>query len=66
MAEIIDISNHQGRPDWNVVSRHVELSIAKATEGTYFRDGSFAHNWHGAARHGVQRGAYHFIYPRGG
>ena len=61
----VDVSGYQGSSiDWGSVkaSGHV-FGFAKATEGTGFIDGSFAHNWPGMRNAGVLRGAYHFFRP---
>ncbi|MGN1215960.1 MAG: glycoside hydrolase family 25 protein [Candidatus Cryptobacteroides sp.] len=39
----------------------VSFVFIKATEGTNFKDRSFADNWLEAGRTGLQRGAYHFF-----
>jgi lysozyme len=58
----IDVSEHQGRIDWNAVSRdHVAFAYLKATEGEDHVDRWFPRNWSGAARAGITRGAYHFF-----
>ncbi len=59
----IDVSRYQGDIDWGRVGRSgVSFAFLKATEGGDHADPSFAANWHGAARAGVPRGAYHFYY----
>jgi lysozyme len=56
----IDVSSHQGRIDWDALSRaEVRFAYIKATEGASSVDARFAANWSGAARAGVRRGAYH-------
>jgi len=58
----IDISNHQGKIDWDdVATDNVSSVYMKATEGDDFVDKSFAANWSGAASAGIARGAYHFF-----
>jgi len=60
----IDVSNNQGAIDWAAVaSSGVEFAIAKASEGTYFRDGWFSENWSACKLYGVARGAYHYAVP---
>lgn len=57
----IDVANHQGTINWGAVAgAGVEFMIAKATEGTTFRDPFFGMNWSGAKLVGLARGAYHF------
>lgn len=61
----VDVSGYQGSSiNWSTVrNAGREFAIAKATEGTGFIDGSFAHNWPGMRAAGVIRGAYHFFRP---
>jgi len=57
----IDISHYQGTPDFpRLKSQGVAFSIAKATQGTTFRDATFASNRAGARNEGIIPGAYHF------
>jgi len=58
----IDVSNHQGVIDWDqLATSGVAFAYIKATEGSTFRDKSFARNWSEAKRVGIPRGAYHFF-----
>lgn len=58
----IDVSNHQGRIDWQKVrDGGVAFAYIKATEGGDFRDKSFERNWQASAAAGIPRGAYHFF-----
>jgi lysozyme len=58
----IDVSNHQGRIDWNAVAGDdISAVYMKATEGQDWVDKRFAENWTGAASAGLRRGAYHFF-----
>jgi lysozyme len=65
----IDVSKHQGRIDWQRISRMQENGIRisfvfiKATEGITRQDDQFKENWQKAAEAGLIRGAYHFYYP---
>jgi GH25 family lysozyme M1 (1,4-beta-N-acetylmuramidase) len=61
----VDVSGYQGTSiDWGAVhAAGRDFAFAKATEGTGFIDGSFAHNWSGMRAAGVLRGAYHFFRP---
>jgi lysozyme len=60
----IDVSHHNGRPDWGVVAGNNYLfAIAKATEGVTVNDARFAGNWQGIKDAGLVRGAYHFARP---
>lgn len=59
----IDVSSHQGAIDWGAVkAAGIDFAYMKTTEGGDFTDPRFAENWAGAARAGVPRGAYHFMY----
>jgi lysozyme len=58
----IDVSNHQGRVDWEAVARDgISFAYVKATEGQDWVDQQFAANWRGAGDAGIERGAYHFF-----
>ena len=65
----IDVSKHQGKIDWQRVSRmkkdgiQLNFTFIKATEGITRQDDKFEINWKEAARSGLLRGAYHFYYP---
>jgi lysozyme len=61
----VDVSGYQGSSiNWSTVKAAGRVfAFAKATEGTGFIDGSFAHNWPGMRNAGVLRGAYHFFRP---
>ena len=59
----IDVSRWQGRIDWaSVRAAGTQFAFIKATEGGDHVDPRFLENWYGAARAGVPRGAYHFMY----
>lgn len=59
----IDVSKWQGRIDWaSVRAANTQFAFIKATEGGDHKDERFLENWEGAARAGVPRGAYHFVY----
>lgn len=65
MLHGIDVSNYQGNVDWaHYAKSGIAFGIAKATEGTTFRDSRFPHNWSGMHAHDLVRGAYHFAHPR--
>lgn len=55
-----DVSNWQGSYTW---PSGLHFGFAKATEGTTFTDGQFAHNWAQMKSKGLVRGAYHFAHP---
>ena len=59
----IDVSRWQGGIDWTSVrAAGTQFAFLKATEGGDRVDPRFLENWDGAARAGVPRGAYHFMY----
>jgi lysozyme len=61
--EGIDVSHWDGTVDWaQVKASGRSFAIAKATEGTTYKDPQFAANWAGMKQHGVVRGAYHFFH----
>ncbi|WP_026874861.1 GH25 family lysozyme [Jiangella gansuensis] len=58
----IDVSAHQDRIDWDLVAGDdIEFAYIKASEGQGWVDDWFVANWDGAARAGIERGAYHFF-----
>ncbi|WP_187414863.1 glycoside hydrolase family 25 protein [Nonomuraea sp. PA05] len=57
----LDISNYEPLYDWN--ASPAQFGIVKATEGTEFRDASFARNWREIGAKGIVRGAYHYGHP---
>ncbi|PKL35613.1 MAG: lysozyme [Spirochaetae bacterium HGW-Spirochaetae-1] len=58
----IDISNHQGKIDWNKIPKDtVHFVYIKASEGGDFKDKSFALNLHAAKKRNFPVGAYHFF-----
>ena len=62
----IDVSNWQGaNVNWqDQYDKGVRFAYAKSTEGTYFKDTTFASNYTRGYRAGIIRGAYHFAIPR--
>ncbi|MEH3146886.1 MAG: GH25 family lysozyme [Methylobacterium frigidaeris] len=59
----IDVSKWQGPIDWTSVrTAGTQFAFIKATEGGDHVDERFRENWVGAARAGVPRGAYHFVF----
>jgi lysozyme len=57
----IDVSHYQGRIRWSLLpNAGVDFAYIKATEGSGYRDPTFAANWAGAKTAGIERGAYHF------
>jgi lysozyme len=60
----IDVSHHNGKPDWGKVAAAGKVfAYAKATEGLTFKDSEFTRNWAGIKHAGMKRGAYHFFHP---
>ena len=64
MLDGIDVSNWQGNIAWAAVPAKYRFVVAKATEGTGYRDPYLGRNWTGAR--GRDRSAYHFARPGGG
>ncbi|MDR6870664.1 lysozyme [Bosea sp. BE125] len=59
----IDISRWQGEIDWaKVKDADTRFAFIKATEGGDHLDPSFKRNWAEAKKHGIPRGAYHFVW----
>lgn len=59
----IDISRYQGKIDWNRVRKAgIRFAYMKASEGGDHVDARLYRNWGGAARAGIARGVYHFMY----
>ncbi len=59
----IDVSRWQGEIDWDAVrGAGIRFAFLKTTEGSDHVDPRFMENWNGAARAGIPRGAYHFMY----
>jgi lysozyme len=59
-AHGIDVSHHQGDVDWErVAGDGAAFAFVKRSEGTTWRDRTFAANWAGTAAAGLRRGAYH-------
>lgn len=58
----IDVSHWDAGIDWpKVRATGQRFMIAKATEGTNYKDDTFKDNWLGAKSAGLLRGAYHFF-----
>jgi lysozyme len=59
----VDVSKYQGDIDWNRVrAAGMRFAYLKVSEGGDVVDPRFYENWENAARAGLPRGAYHFIY----
>ena len=60
----IDVSHHNGsNVEFFAQQFGVDFIIAKATEGVSFVDKKFDENMKIAERHGLLRGAYHYVNP---
>lgn len=58
----IDVSNHQGIIDWDIVPKEtISFVYIKATEGGDWKDKMFQRNWGNASNAGFKVGAYHFF-----
>lgn len=63
-GQIIDIASWQGYPDFSAVARDGIVGvIVKATEGTWYRNPTFAHGWQESKANGLYRGSYHYAQP---
>src|SRR5687767_14111397 len=59
----VDVSKYQGDIDWDRVrAAGMRFAYLKVSEGGDVVDPRFYENWENAARAGLPRGAYHFIY----
>ncbi|PZU87587.1 MAG: glycoside hydrolase [Chelatococcus sp.] len=59
----IDVSRWQGEIDWEKVKdAGTRFAFIKATEGGDHLDPNFRRNWAEAKKHGIARGAYHFVW----
>jgi GH25 family lysozyme M1 (1,4-beta-N-acetylmuramidase) len=60
----IDVSNHNGRVDFQKVKKDGrDFAFVLATDGTSFTSDLFSSQYSGAAEAGLFRGAYHFARP---
>lgn len=59
----IDVSNHQGRIDWDKVAKdeNVQFVYIKATEGATYVSPTFEQNIQEARKAGMKVGCYHFL-----
>lgn len=63
----LDISHHQGKIDWEKLSKEnpeeapISFIYMKACEGSDHKDTRFDTNWQKAKEHGFTRGAYHYF-----
>ncbi|WP_063779693.1 lysozyme [Streptomyces sp. NBC_00370] len=60
----VDVSSHQGSVNWAALwSSGVRFAYTKATEGSSYKNPSFAQQYNGSYSVGMIRGAYHFATP---
>lgn len=57
----IDVSNNNGKIDWEKVKTQIDVAYIKATEGTSYVDGYLDINYCKAKQAGVKVGFYHFL-----
>jgi len=58
----VDVSEHQGRPDWGRArGAGIGFAIAKVSEGTTYKDRSYAYNRDTIRAAGLVPGGYHFL-----
>lgn len=59
----IDVSNHQGRIDWALVStdKNIQFVYIKATEGATHVDQSYSYNILESRKNGLKAGSYHYL-----
>ncbi|MFF5634382.1 lysozyme [Streptomyces sp. NPDC012825] len=63
-TEGVDVSSHQGNVAWSTLwNSGVRWAYVKATEGTYYKNTSFAQQYTGSYNVGMIRGSYHFATP---
>jgi GH25 family lysozyme M1 (1,4-beta-N-acetylmuramidase) len=63
-VEGVDVSSHNGSVAWSSLRKNgVRFAYVKATEGTTYRNSSFAQQYNGSYKSGMIRGAYHFALP---
>ncbi len=66
----IDVSQYQGKIDWQMVknmhedSVHITFAFIKATEGILIVDPYFQRNWRECPTAGIVCGAYHYFRPK--
>ena len=60
----IDVSNHQGQIDWDLVAKDahdIKFVYIKASEGATYKDKRFKYNMTHAKASGLLAGAYHYF-----
>ncbi|MFF0436179.1 lysozyme [Streptomyces sp. NPDC004327] len=63
-TEGVDVSSHNGNVAWSTLwNSGVKWAYVKATEGTYYKNTSFAQQYNGSYNVGMIRGSYHFATP---
>ncbi|WP_037679876.1 lysozyme [Streptomyces griseus] len=64
LTEGVDVASYQGSVAWSTLwGSGVKWAYSKATEGTSYRNPSFAQQYGGSYDIGMIRGAYHFATP---
>jgi hypothetical protein len=65
MTQVVHSAQGEDRSSYQTVSpwTAVRFGFAKATEGTTWKDPTFAANWANLLAEGKPRGAYHFFHP---
>ncbi|WP_299193964.1 glycoside hydrolase family 25 protein [uncultured Erythrobacter sp.] len=64
---IIDVYHETDITDWNAIfGSGIRAVIHKATEGLYFKDGTFIARQGAAKAAGLMWGSYHFLTPQNG
>ena len=62
MIEGLDVSHWQSSINWQKMkSAGVKFIYLKCSEGTYYKDDTFANNYKNARAQGIKVGAYHFL-----
>lgn len=64
MLHGIDISTHQGLPNFNKVKDQVDFIIIRASYGVGHQDTKFYRNKNRTRTLGIPRGYYHYAYPQ--
>lgn len=60
----IDISHYQQRINWKEFEDNkLDFVLVKATEGAFYKDSLFQHNWENLNQLPLVKGAYHFFRP---
>ena len=58
----VDVSSYQGNIDWKTLEKNgIDFAFIKASEGSTYRDRTFAKNIKNIKKTGIAAGAYHFL-----